>query len=153
MSDDAFFAALTVDLADESYRPFRALFEQAQTRLRHEHPDGVDPAVIGFRAWEGLRPEEQGAALADLFYVYWSAQQCEADEQARFDWQISQSLLDALDESVLQHALGCPAGESVRVERARLARVLAELERLQLQVDELVRQVGLPLPEGGEPHA
>ncbi|KOG53167.1 hypothetical protein ADK76_29105 [Streptomyces griseoflavus] len=150
MNDDSLFAALTADLADESYRPFRALFEQAQTRLQHEHPDGVDPAWIGLCAWKGLRSEEQEAALADLFYVYWSAQQCEADEQARFEWQISRSLLDALDESVLQRELGCQTGASVKVERARLARVLAELERLQLQVDELARQVGLP--GGGEQH-
>ncbi|MFH8591229.1 hypothetical protein [Streptomyces rimosus] len=151
MNDDSIFAALTADLADESYRPFRALFEQAQTRLQHEHPDGVDPTAIGLRAWEGLRLEEQDSALADLFYVYWSAQQCEADEQARFEWQISQSLLDTFDESTLQRDLSSQDGASVCVERARLARVLAELERLQLQVDTLARQAGLP--EDGESRA
>lgn len=141
------FAALTADLEDEeSYQPFHALFLQAQTRLQHALPEGFDPTLIGQRAWDGLLPDERDPALAALFYTYWSVREFERDEQARYEWLISQSLLDAVDETALQGEVNRQPGASVVVERARLARVLAELERLQLQVAELVRNAQV---EGG----
>lgn len=145
---DEQFAALTADLEDnESYQPFRALFLQAQTRLQNEFPEGFDPTLIGRQAWSELLPEECEPALNALFYTYFSVQEFERDEQARFEWMCSQSLLDEVDETALQGEVNRQSGASVVVERARLARVLAELERLQLQVDALVR--GHRLPEGG----
>lgn len=142
------FAALTADLEDdESYQPFHALFRQAQTRLQNDFPEGFDPTLIGRQAWSELLPEERDPALNALFYTYYSVQEFERDEQARFEWMRSQSLLDEVDETALQSDVNRQSGVSVVVERVRLARVLAELERLQLQVDALVR--GHRLPEGG----
>ncbi|MEU6990288.1 hypothetical protein ABZ953_06455 [Streptomyces sp. NPDC046465] len=132
-STEDFFRELTAELAKESYTPFRALFEQAQCRLQHESPHVFEPTLIGRRAWEGLHAEEQETALNDLFYAYWSVQEFERDEQERYAAREAESLLEAFDVTSLMGEVDRQPGAEVLVGRAQLARVLAELERLQSQ--------------------
>lgn len=120
---------------------WRIAYETTRDDVAAKLDGGVMPSVLGTIAMERLRPEERDQAQLELYAAYseWLARQ--ANDDAVLDRLHEETLLEPCDDSALQGEVDRQPGRMVVVERDRLARVLAELERLQTQA----------ATDGGEP--
>jgi hypothetical protein len=118
------FAEIVAEIAQPSL--WKASFEAAEDFLQETRPDGFEIEEIGRTAWDMLPEGDQPAAKDELFYTYWSAQQNDREELARYEREHAAraTLRARLDEYETLTQLFSPVTRELVTEIASLARTI-----------------------------
>lgn len=143
MSDLSEFEEIVTQILAEDegdIETWRAVYETVRDETQGDGKGTAMPSAIGSKAWDLLRDDnERDQALLDLFFAYEGWLENNRRNQQAHEVQTEESLLEPVDVTALQGDVDRQAGPTVEVERSRLVRVLAELERLQ---DRLAGEIG-----------